>query len=211
MGKKLTINPWVKMWVDPRETIRAIVNYNPHFRFGVLSVIYGLPAMFHMAQNLSLGTQFPISVILIGALAFAFIFGMIGISVASALLFWTGKWLGGQASFLELRAAVSWANVTNLVPIFLWVILTIIYGSNIFIGQFMQNLIAQQDLATVFPFFFIQMVVAVWSLVILFKAIGEVQGFSAWKALLNALIPFIIVIGVVSLLVGIISSAMAVS
>ena len=39
----------------------------------------------------------------------------------------------------------------------------------------------------------VQSVIAIWSFIILVKSLGEVQGFSAWKGVLNVLIPFFMV------------------
>jgi hypothetical protein len=35
----------------------------------------------------------------------------------------------------------------------------------------------------------------VWGFIILLHTLGEVQGFSAWKALVNVIIPVVIVVG----------------
>ena len=42
----------------------------------------------------------------------------------------------------------------------------------------------------IFAVFFVQSIASIWGFVIVLQALGEVQGFSAWKALLNVIIPF---------------------
>jgi len=61
------------------------------------------------------------------------------------------------------------------------------------------------ELSIIFITAVIQLVVAVWTLIILLKALGEVQGFSAWKALLNVMIPVVIVFGGISILSWLVS------
>jgi hypothetical protein len=39
----------------------------------------------------------------------------------------------------------------------------------------------------------VQLAMSIWGVVILVKGLAEVQGFSAWKGLLNVLIPIVIV------------------
>ena len=115
MEEKLMINLWFRMWTKPKETIRAIVAIDPRYRFLSLSIIYGIPLMFQMAQNMSLGFSVSLVGILLGCLVLSLFAGMIGSTIVSGLLYITGKWLNGAATFLQLRCAVSWSNVTNIV------------------------------------------------------------------------------------------------
>jgi len=202
MATKFTMNPWFGMWVRPREMIRQIIAENPRFRFGILSFLYGLPSLFHVAQNFSLGLHFPLSVILGGAVVLGIVYGLLSLSIMSALIYWTGKWLKGAASYLEIRAAVSWSNVTNIVPVCLWVLLILLCGQGVFDETFMQGFVTSQNAGILFPFFLLQFVVSIWSFVILFQALGEVQKFSAWMALLNVFIPFALVVGGIWVLMG---------
>lgn len=194
MGEKLPVNPWLTMWTRPRETIRAIVKFNPKYLFVLLSGIYGFPVLLQFAQNLSLGQTFSPWAIVIGALVLSVFIGMLGFTVASGLLYWTGQWIGGKASFHAVRAAVAWANVPNVINSLLWVIMIVKFGSQLFTRNFAETTFVGSELAIVFFTFLLQVVISVWGFVIGLKALGEVQGFSAWKALLNVLIPFFMVV-----------------
>ena len=193
MGKNLTVNPWLKIWLRPRETMREIVSFNPKHRFFILSALYGFPMLLHAAQNLSLGKDLPLATIMIVSLVLAVFIGMAGISIASFLLLWTGKWIGGRASYYPIRAAVSWSNVPNVIGIVLWLILVWAFRRELFLDGFSQTTFVGKELGIVSSVFILQTVISIWSLVILVKGLGEVQGFSAWKGLLNVLIPFFLV------------------
>lgn len=132
MALDLRMNPWLSMWVRPRETIRAIVDANPKYRFFVLSIIYGLPVLLNVAQNSSLAEVWPFVMTIAAALILSPLIGLIGITIASVLLYVTGKWVGGKASFLEVRAAMCWSNVTNVANIILWIILMAMFGNALF-------------------------------------------------------------------------------
>lgn len=205
MGDKLSVNPWLGMWVRPRQTIRALIEYNPSYLFPLLCMIYGFPLLLQMAQNFSLGDRFSMGGILIGALVGAIFVGMIGINIASALFYWTGKWIGGQGSFQTIKAAVAWSNVPNLVNIALWVINMATFGKRIFMRAFVESPFVGGELAVVFFVSVAQVIIGIWGFIIALKALGEVQGFSAWKALLNMLIPFFIIVIGLTLLAFLIS------
>lgn len=201
MAEQLRVNPWMKIWVEPRQTIRAIVEYNPKYRFLFLSILYGLPMLLNFAQTFSLSEQFSFLAISIGALILAPFIGMIGISIGAALIFWTGKWIGGTASFLNVRAALAWSNVPNLVSVLLWSIMIGFFKNTLFLENFAQAPFDGSQLRLIFTVFFLQTALSIWSFIILIKSLGEVQGFSAWKGLLNILIPFFL-IGIVIWLIS---------
>lgn len=194
MADKLAINPWIKMWTKPKETIRAIITMDSRHRFLTLCVVYGLPAMLQLAQNMSLGFSYSLVGILLGCLFLSLFAGMIGITIASALLYMTGKWMGGAATFIQVRCAVSWSNVTNMLSILLWVALIAAFKSLLFTDAFATASFTQIESTLVFVIFLVQFVLAIWSFVLLVQSLAEVQGFSAWKALLNVIISFGIVI-----------------
>ncbi len=194
MAKKiLKVNPWTSIWVKPRNTIRQIVSFNPKFRFVILSFIYGLPTLFHTAQNFSLGETYNMAGIVIAAIVLATFVGMLVITIASGLLLWTGKWIGGKGSYFPVRAAVSWSNVPNVIAIIVWAVLIFIFREQSFMESFEEMNFTGNQMAIASGAVFIQAVLSIWSFVILVKALGQVHGFSSWKGVLNVLIPFFLI------------------
>ncbi len=193
-------NPWLRIWTDPRGTIRSIVSRDPKYRFVWLSAIYGLPIAFNFAQNFSLATQVPLWAIWIASLILAPFLGMIGISVCAWALKVTGRWIGGMGTFQTVRAAVAWSNVPSIVSVAMWIVLMGVFGAQVFRREFAEMTFIGYQAGVVFLTFLVQTIASIWGFIILLKTLGEVQGFSSWKALLNILIPFIIVVAIVWLL-----------
>jgi hypothetical protein len=194
MGEKQSMNPWLKIWVQPRDTIRAIVKTNSKKYFALLSAFYGFPMLLQFSKNLSLGETLPSYAILIVALVLSTFAGMLGITIISWLVHWTGKWIGGEGNFDKIRAAVAWSNVPNAVNGLIWLAMIALFGERLFTRGFGEEAFVGTELQIVFFAFLAQVILAVWAFVILLKTVGEVQGFSAWKALLNILIPFFVVV-----------------
>lgn len=197
MAKQAEGNPWLSIWTEPRQTVRSIVKTDPKFGFVILSAIYGLPMALNLAQNFSLGVKVPLWAILIGSLIVCTLLGMIGISISTWLLHVTGRWIGGRGTFQTVRTAVVWSNVPNVVTILMWIVLLCTFGGAVFNKQFSETPFVGYQAGIVFIVFLIQAVVSVWGFIILLQGLGEVQGFSAWKALLNVLIPFVIVVAII--------------
>jgi uncharacterized membrane protein len=194
MARKVERNPWLSIWVQPRETIREIVETNPRYRFYVLCALYGFPMAMSFAQSFSLASRFPVWSIVIASLVICTFFGFIGISISTWLLHVTGKWIKGTGTFQTIRAAVAWSNVPNAVTAITWFILLAVFGGKIFYRDFSEMTFVGYQAGVVFLIFLVQSIVSIWGFIILLKTLGEVQGFSAWRALLNVAIPFVIVV-----------------
>jgi hypothetical protein len=194
MKNKVENSPWLSILVEPRKTIREIVQTDPKDSFLLLSFIYGLPIAFNFSQNLSLASVTPFWAILIGSLIACVFLGVIGISVSAWLLQMTGQWVGGKGNFQNLRAAVAWSSVPGVVTILMWLILMGVFGGQIFDKQFSQVQLVGYQAGVVFLVFLVQSIASIWAFILLLKTVGEVQGFSAWRALLNVAIPFVMVV-----------------
>jgi hypothetical protein len=193
MSEKLSVNPWIGMWVRPRETIRAILSYNKSYLLQVLYWIYGFPFLLQMAQNTSLGDQYSAGAILAVAAIGAIVVGFIGINLGSLLFYWTGRWIGGTGSFQDIRAAVAWSTIPNAISGIIWLIEIAMFGKTIFSLSFFGMPMFGMQLTVTYICSVVAIVVMVWGIIILLKAIGEAQRFSAWKALLNVFLPIIVV------------------
>jgi hypothetical protein len=180
---------FLTMWTSPRKTIRKVIETDPDSKLFILSLIYGLPMMFYYAQGSSLGQTSHLSTILLIALIGAVIVGYIGINIGSALLYFTGKWIGGKASFKQVRASVAYSNVTNIVSIAIWLILMAMFRSSVFMSDFPYASSLGDFAFLMNTIFFVQLIVAVWSVVIFIASLSETQGFSSFKAVINTLLP----------------------
>jgi len=193
MERKIAMNPWLSIWTRPKETIRAIVDADPSYRFGWLAAIYGFSLLLEAAQNFSLGDVLSPMMIVFFALILSVFVGMLAITVVSGLLFWTGRWVGGKATYKEIRSAVAWSNITNVVSIISWFIMLCVFGRQVFFSTFPQTTFAGYELGVVLILFLAQVIVGIWSIVIIINAIAEVQRFSVWRALLNVIIPLVLI------------------
>ena len=67
------------------------------------------------------------------------------------------------------------------------------FGNKIFSLAFFNMPLVGAEMSVTVLCSIISVVVMIWGIVILLKAIGEAQQFSAWKALLNVFLPFIVI------------------
>lgn len=66
----------------------------------------------------------------------------------------------------------------------LWIVLMVFNGNDLFVVGYEKRLVGTAAMVTMIAGFG-QIILGVWGLVIFLHALGQVQGFSAWMALLN--------------------------
>ena len=167
------MNPFLTIWFEPRATIRSIVDSNPKRLVLVLAVLAGTLGLLMGALQLvqQLGTV--ANRILPWAGPAGALLGVIGLYFSGAIYTWVGKWFGGDATSEETRAAIAWSKVPALV---LYAIGLVLF--------FAFPMPAGRHAAFSMPFIIFKIISAilgVWGFVIICKALGEVNHFSAWS------------------------------
>lgn len=199
MKSNLGFNPWSAILTKPKETIQAIVEFNPNYHLLLLSMIYGFSALLGLAQNLKLGEKLDFISIIIPAIILAPLWGYIAFSVSSWFVFFTGKWIGGKAPFKHIRAVAAWSNVPAIVSAFMWLLLLFIFGHGIFQDFATKPELSAAQVWTVFSIMFVQLIASIWSLVIYINALAQVQQFSILRAISNIILSFLVVLAIIVL------------
>jgi hypothetical protein len=186
-------NPFLTIWTRPRATIRAIVNTDPYPHVVLLAILGGIVSTLSNASQRNAGDKLPLAVILGIAVFLGPVGGFLGLFVGGWFLRLTGRWLGGRARPDQLRAVIAWSYVPVLAATPIWIIQLGFFGRDLFTRE-TPTLDANPTLGLiVLATRIIEAVLGFWSFVILLKGVGEVQGFSAWKALASMLLILLVV------------------
>lgn len=188
-------NPWISVWLSPRETIRKIVDRDPTHDVVLLGALAGGLAALNSSLSASLGESpvavpawfmpyLPIWTFLspfIGAAA-----GVAAIYVSAFIFQWVGRALGGVANWREVCAASAWAEVPQICIAVVALGLLLVTG----VAQaFLPSLPpADPEAAARAARHFTAgdgaaAIISIWSLVIFIQNLAEVHRFSAWRAL----------------------------
>ncbi len=192
-------NPWLTVWTQPRATIRGIVESDPTKNVLLLSAIYGIATTINNAMSKNGGDALSmpalIAVFLIGGL----IGGLLWNVVWGAIMLWTGRWLGGQATYTETRAALAWGAVPYTVILVLSCGMMIVFGLDLFRSVDIETVpllpVALIGLGLV------QVVLGIWSAVLMIKCLAEVHQYSAWRSFGAMILGGFLVGGIVVLIV----------
>jgi len=122
------------------------------------------------------------------------LFAVISLYGAAALLRWAGGLIGGTATAAEVRAAIAWSTIPSIVSTAVS-LLGLVMGAAIVPAP--QNFEGVQTLfLQINAFEVINLILAIWSTVIWLKCMGEVNRFSAWRALGASVIATAVGIGI---------------
>lgn len=159
-----------------------------------LVIAGGFLNVLNQASTRNMGDEMGLWSILLVAAFIGPISGLISLYVYGALIGWTGKWLGGKAYVEDIRAAIAWANVPAIWLAWVWLVELPVFGNEMFtsatprIDQSLPLALLLIGLSV------IEVVVGIWAVILYLRALGQVQQFSAWKALLNSLLAGAVVI-----------------
>jgi hypothetical protein len=196
-------NLWTSIWTEPRATIRYLINTDPSRGVLVLAILGGTAQSLSRAIEHGMGEQLSIAAILLFAGTIGPAFGVLTLYIGSYVLQWTGRWIGGEGSLTTIRTALGWANVPMVFHLAITLFMIPVLGQVLFRSEEAKvQLLGAGGSMAFLLYGLAALVLGIWSFVILLKGLGEVQGFSAWKAWGNvilALLP-VVVLGIVAAL-----------
>lgn len=190
---ELKISPWWGIWVQPRATIRHLVETDPKMHFWVLAVFYGVVRVVSWGIQIGIGDYFQpaevaLFILFVGPLA-----GIFGIYVTGALLQISGRMFGGEATGTQIRAVLAWAAVPMSVLSFVGMFpLLSLFGSRIFTSSDPQVAAVLLGQGTVGSFLgsglgtwwtMLEAIGSLFYLIIVVGGYAEVQRFGVLKAL----------------------------
>lgn len=201
-----SLNPWLSMWIHPKETIQQIISSSESDKWVfLLAMIAGFSQSLDRASMKNLGDTVSVSQIILGSLVAAPFVAWITLYIGGGLIKWTGKWFGGQSSSENIRVALAWSGVPIVWALILWIPEYFLFGKELFTTD---TPTIVENAGIFYMFCAVEFVIGCWALIVLLKSLSQVQGFSAWKALGNLLasvsvviLPIILIIVAVALLI----------
>lgn len=178
----LSLSPWREMWIRPGDTVSHLVENQPDQQVVLLAALAGTSNSLLSAWVQSGGDEFSLGFLIVNALAMGSIWGIGVLYVHGFLIGWTGKLLGGKGEGRDIRTALAWGALPFVAALAVWAVAIPVFGSSLFTTASASTtgeswIFRGSSMAAAALF--------VYSFALTAHALGRVQGFSAWKALLN--------------------------
>lgn len=200
------MNPWTSIWFQPRQTIRQIVETNPRYLVVPLAAMLGAAGWLPVSVSIAGRLHLSIPVVMVVTAILGAAFGLVGLYIGGWLYRWVGSWFGGQATNVEVRAAVAWAKVPLFVSFAAWLLVQAFQGfSPAMEGEGEVQATAAVAISGII-LGVVGFVIWIWETVLTCHTLGEVHRFSAWKGLGTLLIPqalFMIPVFVIAMMAAI--------
>ena len=193
-------SPFLTIWTQPRQTIRAIVETDPTWLVAPLVMLAGVAQALLRASTQRIGDRLSLRATLTLVVVTGPLAGFVGLQVAGWLLALTGRWLGGRARPEQVRAAIAWSSVPTLASLPIGILLLAVLGREMFTTK-TPTIDAYPALGLLLLTG--QVVAALlrgWSVLLLLKCVGEVQGFSAWRTSWSLVLTGLVVVVPIGLL-----------
>ncbi len=186
-------SPFFTIWTRPRATIRGIVETDPTWHVVPIVMLAAISQALQRASTRNAGDQLSLSAILIVAIVVGPLVALGGLYVVGWLLGLTGRWLSGRARPEQIRAAIAWSSVPTLASLPIWIVGLALLGQELFTTK-TPTIDAHPVLGYLrLTGFVVASLLRGWAFMVLLKCVGEVQGFSAWRALGSLLLMVVVV------------------
>ncbi|MCH9611659.1 MAG: hypothetical protein S4CHLAM102_01290 [Chlamydiia bacterium] len=192
--KKLEVchkNPWIQILFKPKETIQCIVDENPKKQFLALAAINGFLAAVNYAQFLNAGRAMGVQTVLLFAFVSALPLGALVLTFYSYLIFWMGKLLEGKASYLNVRAAVSWSSVPQIGVAVGWIATMFLHGQAAFIYGLVGDKVSEGSMLMGSTIYTVHTGLGIWSFWLLISTLAQVQGYSRVQGFFNVIFAYL--------------------
>ncbi len=191
------------IWTSPRKTIRWINDSGYNNYVYLLIVLMGVTSVIANGYSEGLGDRWDLFAVLLFYVGIGALLGWIPTVIYVFLLSLTGKWIKGKADFRPLLNMTAYAYIPFTCTLGIIALQILFWGNGLFKSDW-----APYEEGWAAAFFALvtslgQAVLSIWTLVIFIIGISEVQKFSIWKAILNALLPIFFILFVVFGLVAI--------
>jgi hypothetical protein len=196
-----SLRPFFALWIAPRETIRRLVDSDPTRYVIGLAMLRGALGRLEFAWFSALSRRTPVSPLWPVAVAFkavlGAIVGVIGLYVGAWLIGTFCRIVGGVSSAVEMRAALAWSHVPGITAATLSIALVLFGALNP--PEFKHGRLPVMTGSTIELMLLNGMLIG-WGVVVQLNFIGEVNRFSAGRAL-GAILLMIASLGLILLIV----------
>lgn len=190
------VAPFFAIWIAPRDTIRQIVDTDPRRSVLALAALSGALSGLEASWLGALSGPETMSalwpyIVALKVLLYA-IWGIAALYIAGWIIAAACRLFGGVASVVQTRGAIAWASIPGIVATGLGVVA-------ILAGIVTPHALAPGAFAFPPGLAVLSGALGFWGLIVELKCVGEVNRFSAWRALGAQLLVGVVLAAIVGL------------
>lgn len=188
-------NPLISIWLRPRQTLHYLIEHEPDKYVSVLLMLGGVVRSIDRAQRQHMGDKYSTVSVLLMAFVMGSLFGWLTYYVYAWGMSATGRWLGGRTDAPTFRTVIAWSLVPSICTLLLLVPELLLFGDDVFREVPESGILGISPASLLLSL--VQAAMGAWSLTILVTGTALVQDFRGGRALLNVLLPGLLLIGAI--------------
>ena len=185
---------FTQIWFSPRKVFKYIDENKFDKYVYILLFLAGIVRAFDRASIDNTGNNLSLLTIVLTCIILGGLLGWISFYIYAALLSWTGEWLNGRGSTKSLLRMLSYSMIPSVIALLFLIPQILLFGNEIFQSNLDINVNGMLSVLVYYSTSILEIALGIWTLVLLVIGISEVQKISIWNAILNMILPGIIII-----------------
>jgi hypothetical protein len=190
---------FTKFWTSPRLVFKYINENNYNRRVHLLLILAGIATGFDRAESQHLGDTMSLIAILAGSIILGALFGYLTYYIYAALMSWTGKWLKGQGDTYSLLRMLSYAMLPSIIALIPLIPRIALLGKETFESNV--DVMGSGSPVIYYVSVLFELILGLWTIVLVIIGISEVQKISIGKSILNLLLPGLVILGPIAIMI----------
>lgn len=191
---------FTKIWTEPKRIFTFINEAKYEKYLYVLMFLAGISSAFDRASSKNMGENSSLVSIVLICIVMGGLLGWISYYIYAALLSWTGKWLNGSGDTSSIFRIIVYATIPSVVSLVFLIPQIAVYGGDLF-----KNIdYASEGILVNVVFWtsaFCEFSLSIITLIFTVIGLSVVQKFSIGKAILNLILPILIIVAPILLLI----------
>jgi hypothetical protein len=185
---------FIKIITSPREAFRFINDYKYEKHLYILLCFGGIVRAFDRATSKNMGDHFSILAIILICIFSGGLFGWISYYIYASLMSWCGGWFNARGNPKSILRILAYALFPSILGLVILIPQILIYGNEIFKSQTDIDATDLINFSVFYALIFIEVMLSIWSFILIIIGISEVQKLSIGKSILIVLLPAVLII-----------------
>lgn len=183
------LNIWKSIWFHPRKTVQYALEHKSGMFVLFIAMLAGVFHTLDQASSKDMGDIMNVWFIILLAIMLGPIAGIVSLYIGSGILHLFAMMFGGRGNFTATKMAFTVSNIILIILGFVWIPDLIIIGKGMFVSDYDFSIF---QFLWLLVSLFLNLALAIWSMVAMIAALAEVHYFAIWKAVLVVFLPIII-------------------
>lgn len=191
---------FTKIWTSPKQVLQFIHKYQYEKNMYIILILIGIVNSLDRASLKNMGDTKSLTEILFISIAIGGLLGWISFYFYSSLVSWTGSWINGRGNQSSLYRIYTYSMIPAIFTLAFSFVQILFFGKDTFSSSFDIN---QENYVLMMIYYSTSLIsfgLSIYSVALCVIGTSIVQEFSIGKAILNLVLPILILIVILAVI-----------